>query len=169
MVKLVCYDDREASPTKGNLVELHIGELNYCLVTIPPLVWNGFKGEGATPALVANCSTIPHRPDEIERLAAEKLNSGASLHHTYTPTDTRFRPVPACSNESMLIRGWRSDAGGILVDKDGAFAYVHGSAGLAWTAKANRQAFEKYKIIPRMLRDATVRDLSVCIPFKFDS
>ena len=57
-----------SSPTKGNLVELHVGELNYCLVTIPPLVWNGFKGEGATPALVANCSTIPHRPDEIERL-----------------------------------------------------------------------------------------------------
>jgi dTDP-4-dehydrorhamnose 3,5-epimerase len=31
-------------------------------------VWNGFKGEGTIPAVVANCSTIPHRPDEIERL-----------------------------------------------------------------------------------------------------
>ena len=68
MVKLVCYDDREGSPTKGNVVELHVGELNYALVTIPPLVWNGFKGEGTTTAVVANCSTIPHRPDEIERL-----------------------------------------------------------------------------------------------------
>jgi len=68
MVKLVCYDDRPGSATVGNLVELHVGELNYVLVTIPPLVWNGFKGEGVTPALVANCATIPHRPDEIERL-----------------------------------------------------------------------------------------------------
>ncbi|MFP5257321.1 MAG: dTDP-4-dehydrorhamnose 3,5-epimerase family protein [Acidimicrobiia bacterium] len=68
MVKLVCYDDRPGSPTHGNLVELHTGELDYALVTIPPGVWNGFKGEGARPALVANCSTIPHRPDEIERL-----------------------------------------------------------------------------------------------------
>ena len=67
MIKLVCYDDRPGSPTNGNLVELHVGELNYVLVTIPPLVWNGFKGVGATPALVANCSTVPHRPDEIER------------------------------------------------------------------------------------------------------
>jgi dTDP-4-dehydrorhamnose 3,5-epimerase len=67
MVKLVCYDDREGSVTRGNLVELHVGELNYVLVTIPPFVWNGFKGEGAAPALVANCSTVPHRPDEIER------------------------------------------------------------------------------------------------------
>ncbi len=68
MVKLVCYDDRPGSSTAGALVELHVGELNYVLVTIPPLVWNGFKGEGTTTALVANCATVPHRPDEIERL-----------------------------------------------------------------------------------------------------
>lgn len=68
MIKLVCYDDRDGSTTRGNVVELHVGELNYCLVTIPALVWNGFKGEGDGTALVANCSTIPHRPGEIERL-----------------------------------------------------------------------------------------------------
>ncbi len=68
MVKLVCFDDREGSPTRGNLLELHVGELNYALVTIPPFVWNGFKGEGVQPALVANCATVPHHPDEIVRL-----------------------------------------------------------------------------------------------------
>jgi dTDP-4-dehydrorhamnose 3,5-epimerase len=68
MIKLVCYDDRADSPTKGNVVEVHTGELNYVLVTIPPLVWNGFKGEGTTTAVVANCSTVHHSPDEIERL-----------------------------------------------------------------------------------------------------
>ena len=68
MVKLACYDDRDGSPTRGNLVELFLGELNYALVTIPPLVWNGFKGIGTTPALVANCSTIPHDPGEIDRM-----------------------------------------------------------------------------------------------------
>jgi dTDP-4-dehydrorhamnose 3,5-epimerase len=67
MVKLVCYDDRPGSPTNGVLQELHVGELNYALVTIPPLVWNGFKGEGDRPALVANCATVPHSPGEIER------------------------------------------------------------------------------------------------------
>jgi dTDP-4-dehydrorhamnose 3,5-epimerase len=68
MVKLVCYDDRPDSPTKGEVQELHIGELNYVLVTIPPLVWNGFKGEGVGPALVANCATLAHDPDEIDRV-----------------------------------------------------------------------------------------------------
>jgi dTDP-4-dehydrorhamnose 3,5-epimerase len=68
MVKLVCYDDRPDSPTRGTVQELHVGELNFVLVTIPPLVWNGFKGEGGDPALVANCATLPHDPDEIERV-----------------------------------------------------------------------------------------------------
>jgi dTDP-4-dehydrorhamnose 3,5-epimerase len=68
MIKLVCYDDRPESPTRGSLLELHVGELNYVLVTIPPLVWNGFKGTGRSVALVANCSTIPHDPDEIVRV-----------------------------------------------------------------------------------------------------
>ena len=68
MVKLVCFDDRPDSPTRGAVQELHVGELNYVLVTIPPGVWNGFKGVGATPALVATCATLPHDPDEISRL-----------------------------------------------------------------------------------------------------
>lgn len=68
MVKLVCYDDRDGSSTRGNVVEVHVGELDYSLVTIPAMVWNGFKGVGTETALVANCATIPHRPDEIDRL-----------------------------------------------------------------------------------------------------
>jgi dTDP-4-dehydrorhamnose 3,5-epimerase len=68
MVKLVCHDDREDSPTRGATSELHLGELNYVLVTIPPFVWNGFKGIGDKPALVANCATIVHDPEEIRRL-----------------------------------------------------------------------------------------------------
>jgi dTDP-4-dehydrorhamnose 3,5-epimerase len=67
MITLVCPADREGSATRGNTMELHVGELNYVLVTVPPLVWNGFKGEGVVPALVANCATVAHRPDEIVR------------------------------------------------------------------------------------------------------
>lgn len=68
MIKFVLYDDREDSPTKGVLQEIFMGEQNYCLVTVPPLVWNGFKGYGQNMAIVANCTTHPHDPDEIERM-----------------------------------------------------------------------------------------------------
>ncbi len=67
MIKLVLYDDRAESPTRGQLMEIFTGEGNYQLVKIPPMVWNGFKGIGVAPAIVANCATIPHRPDEIVR------------------------------------------------------------------------------------------------------
>jgi dTDP-4-dehydrorhamnose 3,5-epimerase len=67
-IKLVCYDDREDSPTRGAVQEMFVGEANYVRVTIPPLVWNGFKGVGETAALVANCATEPHDPGEIERI-----------------------------------------------------------------------------------------------------
>ena len=68
MIKLVLYDDREDSPTRSEVTELFVGDQNYVLVTVPPLVWNGFKGVGTAPAIVANCATVPHDPTEIERL-----------------------------------------------------------------------------------------------------
>lgn len=67
MVKLACYDDRGDSPSRGAVQEVHLGEFNYALITIPPLVWNGFKGEGTSSALVANCATVAHDPGEIVR------------------------------------------------------------------------------------------------------
>jgi len=67
-IKLVLYDDRKESPTKGEVQEIFLGRENYKLIIIPPMVWNGFKGIGTEPAIVANCATIPHDPDEIERM-----------------------------------------------------------------------------------------------------
>ncbi len=68
-IKLVLYDDREGSPTRGEVMEILSGEDSYALITIPPGIWNGFKGIGATPAIVANCATEPHDPEEIKRLS----------------------------------------------------------------------------------------------------
>lgn len=42
-----------------------------------------------------------------------------------------------------------------------AFGYVAGSAGSEATARANREAFDRWRIVPRMLRDVSARDLSV--------
>lgn len=67
-IKLALYDDREESPTRGQLQEIFAGEDNYVLVRVPPGVWNGFKGLGVAPAIVANCATEPHDPEEIVRL-----------------------------------------------------------------------------------------------------
>jgi len=42
----------------------------------------------------------------------------------------------------------------------GAYGYVAGGAGNESTVRANRDAFERWRIVPRMMRDVGVRDLS---------
>jgi dTDP-4-dehydrorhamnose 3,5-epimerase len=66
--KLVAYDLREDSPTKGRLQEIFVGEDNYCLVQIPPGIANGYKAYGDKMVIMANCATEPHSPTEMLRL-----------------------------------------------------------------------------------------------------
>ncbi|MDV6011875.1 lactate 2-monooxygenase [Haloechinothrix sp. LS1_15] len=42
-----------------------------------------------------------------------------------------------------------------------AWGYTAGSAGLETTAAANREAFDRWRIVPRMLTDVAERDLSI--------
>ncbi|MTD52785.1 lactate 2-monooxygenase [Amycolatopsis pithecellobii] len=44
-----------------------------------------------------------------------------------------------------------------------AFGYIAGGAGTGATMRANRDAFERWKIVPRMLTDATDRDLTTTL------
>lgn len=66
-IKFVLYDDRPDSLTKGEVQEIFLGPDNYCRVSVPPMIWNGFKGVGSEAAIVANCASISHDPDEIDR------------------------------------------------------------------------------------------------------
>lgn len=66
-IKLVLFDDRNNSPTKGVLQEIFIGESNYQLVTIPSLIWNGFKCVGTKSALVANLTDVEHHNSGMTR------------------------------------------------------------------------------------------------------
>lgn len=81
-IKFVIYDDRNDSATRGQIQEIFLGPENYCLVTVPPLVWNGFIGLGSEMSIVANCASIPHDPDEIVRLDP----FDASIPHNWTLT-----------------------------------------------------------------------------------
>lgn len=45
----------------------------------------------------------------------------------------------------------------------GPFGYVAGGAGSGATVRANRDAFDRWRIVPRMLTDATKRDLATTV------
>lgn len=67
MIKLVLYDNRQDSGSFGQVLELFTGELNYCLISIPPGVINGYKVIGSQQAMVANCASLPHEAGEMVR------------------------------------------------------------------------------------------------------
>jgi dTDP-4-dehydrorhamnose 3,5-epimerase len=68
MIKLVLYDARDTSPTKGEVNEFFIGDDNHLLVQIPALVYHGFKCISESEAIIVNCPTEVYRhgaPDEF--------------------------------------------------------------------------------------------------------
>jgi dTDP-4-dehydrorhamnose 3,5-epimerase len=68
MAKVVLYDDREGSPTRGEVNEFFLGERNPTLLVIPPLVIHGIKGIGVEPAYLLNVPTRKYEyadPDEF--------------------------------------------------------------------------------------------------------
>ena len=67
-VKLVIYDERDGSPTKGELMEVFLGPDSYSLVVVPPGLWNGFKGMAPNYSVVADCIDIPHSEADSMRL-----------------------------------------------------------------------------------------------------
>ena len=68
-IKLVLYDDRDVSKTKGMIQEIILSNESHFLVSIPPKIWNGFCSSNSKHAILANCSDIPHDKEEIVRLA----------------------------------------------------------------------------------------------------
>lgn len=80
MIKLVLYDDRAGSRTKGLINEFFLGTHNPLLVQVPTRVWHGFKGISVPESIVINVPTEPYhrkRPDEYR----------APAHGSHIPYD----------------------------------------------------------------------------------
>lgn len=71
-IRIVLYDGRLESSSFGQKAVLELGRPDaYFLLSIPYGIWYGFKGISAAPALICNYASIPHDPDEAERLPAD--------------------------------------------------------------------------------------------------
>jgi dTDP-4-dehydrorhamnose 3,5-epimerase len=69
MIKLVLFDEREGSPSKGQLDEFLLGEHGPLLVRVPPGVWHGWKCVSTDEAYIVNAPTevyVYDAPDQDE-------------------------------------------------------------------------------------------------------
>ena len=73
-VKIVLYDDREGSPTRGMLNELYFSEQSRGNLMIPSNVWHAVKNVGDKDALFVNCPTKPYNHEDPDKWALPKEN-----------------------------------------------------------------------------------------------
>ncbi len=64
MAKVVLYDGRFDSPTRGEVNEFFMGERNPIMLRIPIGVLHGYKTIGVEPTLLINFPTEPYRREE---------------------------------------------------------------------------------------------------------
>jgi dTDP-4-dehydrorhamnose 3,5-epimerase len=67
MIKLVLFDDRPDSPTKGEVNQFYIGQYNPMIVKVPRMVYHGWKCTSDEEAMIINVPTEPYNredPDE---------------------------------------------------------------------------------------------------------
>ena len=72
MAKIVLYDDRKASSTKGVINEFFVGDHNHILIHIPKLIWHGFKCMSEQETMIVNIVTKCYNyeePDEYRKPA----------------------------------------------------------------------------------------------------
>lgn len=74
-----------------------------------------------------------------------------NVYQTMTSPDPESLPV--------VYEDWEKQARDVL--EDGPYYYVAGGAGGGKTMKSNLRAFDRWSIVPRMLRNVEDRDLSV--------
>ncbi len=67
-IKFVLYDERTESSTCGKLFEVVLSLGNYQRLTIPRMIWMGFMGMGDGVNMLLNIASIPHYPQEADRM-----------------------------------------------------------------------------------------------------
>jgi dTDP-4-dehydrorhamnose 3,5-epimerase len=70
-VRIVAFDDRADSPTRGQWMDVRLGPKNYHRLTLPPGLWFAFQGTGAGANLMMNLASILHDPAESDTLALD--------------------------------------------------------------------------------------------------
>jgi dTDP-4-dehydrorhamnose 3,5-epimerase len=97
-LKLVLFDDRDGSPTRGQLMELHAGDARPAFVIVPIGVWHGLQNLGTSDALMLNFPTNAY--------------DYADPDHYRLPWDTDQIPYRWNARESSRLRSNHDEASG---------------------------------------------------------
>lgn len=115
---------------------------------------NGLVGvNGATNGVKVPADTSA--PPEADARSHRKTFS--AYQHTIYMNGVRGLLPPLTTDPN----GWEAAAKAVMEPRD--FDYAKGGAGAGETIRKNREAFQKWSIVPRMVRGNTERSLKVTI------
>jgi isopentenyl diphosphate isomerase/L-lactate dehydrogenase-like FMN-dependent dehydrogenase/surfactin synthase thioesterase subunit len=128
---------------------------------------------------------LTERVHEVAKLLTRYIQDDLARHGSAGPTDRvddgqpaahgRAAGVPADLVREIYLAGPDGSAGRLTTDltklaeaarevlPPAAYGFVAGDAGCGATGRANRAAFDRWRLVPRMLRGITRRDLSVSL------
>lgn len=75
MLKLALYDDRDSSPTRGEINEFFLGDHNPVLIRVPSMVYHGWKCISLEEAIVLNVPTEPYDAEEPDEYRIDPHNN----------------------------------------------------------------------------------------------
>lgn len=91
LVKIVLYDGREESSTRGRLNEFHVGDARPTLLVVPTGIWHGIQNLGASDALMLNLPSNAYNYEDPD--------------HYRLPYNTPEIPYIWSRRESERLRG----------------------------------------------------------------
>jgi dTDP-4-dehydrorhamnose 3,5-epimerase len=72
-VRFAIYDDRAESSSNGNLWFISLSRERYIRLTVPPMVWLGFKGVDERDSILLNIANIYHDPAEVDKKGISEI------------------------------------------------------------------------------------------------
>ena len=72
-IRIVIFDDRNYSVTKGKFQEIVLSKENYLRLTIPPQLWVAFQGVSDNTNMLFNIADIEHDPSETSNLEITEI------------------------------------------------------------------------------------------------
>ncbi len=68
------FDDREESESFGKFSTIVLSQSNYFRLTVPPMLWLGFKGLSKDLSYLLNIADIAHDPNEVDHLDLNEID-----------------------------------------------------------------------------------------------
>ena len=72
-VQFVIFDERRGSKSFGNFHKVILSAEQYYRLTVPPMLWVGFKGLDENTSIILNIANIEHSPSEVERKQIDEI------------------------------------------------------------------------------------------------